>query len=250
MRKYNTKFVGIIGAIIVHLIAGIIFMVVQLGSLQKNEYTKEYEIAIQEVENPVIKEVIIKTPVTFYEQIFQDDQQILNIARNIASQPDVKINAEDYVDKVKEELIQSGKLGKDNYIDEQKRIKERTNEGNIEIEKMGAENKETENKEDSRKMAASYSGPTRIYFSLANRNQIYLPLPIYKCEGSGKIVLSIDVDQKGNVVALKVNSQESTTTDPCIIEAATEAVMISKFNPDINAPRIQTGTLTYHFVAQ
>jgi len=37
----------------------------------------------------------------------------LNIARNIANQPDVKINAEDYIDKVKEEMIKNGQLGKD-----------------------------------------------------------------------------------------------------------------------------------------
>lgn len=250
MRKYDTKLVAILGAIMVHLIAGIIFMVVRIGSLKKNEYSKEYEIAIQEVNKFENNKVITKTPSASDEQILQNNQQILDIARNVASKPDLKINAEDYIDRVKEELIKSGKLGKDNYIDEQKRIKEKANESEIEIENKSAGNKKIENNEDSRKMAAAYGGPTRIYFNLVNRNQIYLPLPIYKCEGSGKIVLTIDVDQKGYVAGLKLNPTESTTSDPCIIESATEAAKRSRFNPDINAPRIQTGTLTYHFVAQ
>jgi hypothetical protein len=40
------------------------------------------------------------------------------------------------------------------------------------------------------------------------------------------------------------------TTDPCLAETAVSSALVSRFNSDINAPKIQTGTLTYHFVAQ
>jgi hypothetical protein len=250
MKKYNGKVAGILGALIIHLIAGIIFMVVKLGSLETKEYSREYEIALQNIEAPADKEIHTKESVTTIENIFQDDQEILNIARNIANQPDVKINAEDYIDKVKDELIRSGKLGKDNYIDEQKRKNEITSGGNVSLERRKAEDKEAEMPKDSREMAANYRGPTRIYYNMANRNHTYLPLPIYKCEGSGKINLSIEVNQKGIVINAQIITGESTTSDPCLIETATNTAMISRFNPDIKAPRVQAGTLTYHFVAQ
>ncbi len=53
---------------------------------------------------------------------------MLNIARNLASRNDQTINPEDYIDMVKEELIKSGQLGKDNYIDEQKKLAEQGEE--------------------------------------------------------------------------------------------------------------------------
>jgi hypothetical protein len=99
-------------------------------------------------------------------------------------------------------------------------------------------------------MAANYKGPTRIYYDLAGRNHMYLPIPIYKCQGSGKVVLFIDVNREGIVEKALIIGKESTTTDPCLIETAVTTALISRFNPDVNSPEIQKGTLSYHFVAQ
>ena len=251
MRKYEGRLVGILGAIILHLIAGIIFMLVQIGSLNINEYAREYQIALEDVEEePGKKEALKVVHVSTLEQILQGETEILNLARNLANQPDVKINAEDYIDKVKEELIQSGKLGKDNYIDEQKRAKEKVAEENVSLENHTSEKEETDKPKDSQQMAANYSGPTRIYYNLQGRTHTYLPIPIYKCEGSGKAVLSIEVNPKGTVMNARLIESESTTSGPCLIETAISTALSSRFNPEINAPKVQVGTLTYHFVAQ
>ncbi|NSW94728.1 MAG: hypothetical protein HPY62_08490, partial [Bacteroidales bacterium] len=84
MKKYEGKIVGILGTVIVHLIAGIIFMSFQLRSL-KIERKKEFEIEFLQVEEPEIKEKIIELPPTTVENIVRDDQELLNIARNLAS---------------------------------------------------------------------------------------------------------------------------------------------------------------------
>jgi hypothetical protein len=250
MKKYEGRLVGILGAIIIHLIAGIIFMVVKIGTLNINEYTKEYQIALEEISQPEKKDISSEVMSTSIEKIFQGDQEMLNIARNLASQPDVKINAEDYIDKVKEELIRSGKLGKDNYIDDQKRLREISDQVQVSPENKNDRDKESEKPKDSQEMAAKYSGPTRIYYNLPGRTHTYLPIPIYKCEGSGKAVLAIEVNPKGIVISATIVESESTTTDPCLIETAVNSALVSRFNPDINAQKTQTGTLTYHFVAQ
>jgi TonB family protein len=248
MIKSQGKIAGILGAVIIHLIAAIIFMLVQIGTLKMSERSKEYQIALEDNSEPVKKVTVTDQQGTSIEKIFRGDQEILNIARNIANQPDVKINPADYIDKVKEELIEAGKLGKDNYIDEQKRAKENMQSGNIIIEKK--EDNNAEKLKASQQMAANYGGPTRIYYNLPGRTHTYLPIPIYKCEGSGKAVLTIEVDPKGNVLSAKIIPAESTTSDPCLTEAAINSALISRFNPDIGAQKIQTGTITYHFVAQ
>jgi hypothetical protein len=140
-------------------------------------------------------------------------------------------------------------LGPENYIDEQKRQQETSGDENLAIENKAGEEKE-EKPTKSQEMEANYQGPTRIYYDLAGRNHTYLPIPIYKCQGSGKVVLSIVVSQKGIVEEAKIIEGESTTMDMCLVETAVKTALISRFNPDINSPKLQTGTLTYHFVAQ
>jgi len=103
---------------------------------------------------------------------------------------------------------------------------------------------------ESQEMAANYKGPTRIYYDLAGRTHKYLPIPIYKCQGAGKVTLSIEVSQTGVVEKAAIIEKESTTADPCLIETAVRSALISRFNSDIKSPNVQTGTLTYHFVAQ
>jgi hypothetical protein len=99
-------------------------------------------------------------------------------------------------------------------------------------------------------MEANYKGPTRIYYNLEGRVHTYLPIPIYKCEGSGTIELSITVNQQGVVVDARIMETSSTATDPCLAETAVSEALVSRFNADINSPKTQTGTLTYEFVAQ
>jgi len=250
MKKNKGKIAGILGAVIIHLIAGIIFMVVQIGTLNINEYSREYQIALEDLSEPERKVTLQDQQGTSAEKIFQGEQEVLNIARNLANQPDVKINAEDYIDKVKEELIKSGKLGKDNYIDEQKKMNESRGDEKLAIGNDTVLKKVNEKPRQSTEMAANFKGPTRIYYDLVGRTHLYLPIPIYKCQGSGLVVLGIEVDQYGNVQKAQVIDRESTASDPCLVETAVATALQSKFNPDVNSPRIQLGTLSYQFVAQ
>jgi hypothetical protein len=250
MRKNKGKLTGILGTLIIHLFAGIIFMSLQLRSLQKT-LSKEYEVELApEAEQAAKKEKIVEVSATSVEKVLKGDEEMLNIARNLASKPAEKINPSDYIDKVKEELIKSGKLGVDNYIDEQKKMKESKGEENLSVEKDTTDKKLKVNPGTSQEMAANYKGPTRIYYDLIGRTHLYLPIPIYKCEGSGRVVLSIEVDQNGVVQKAQVAERESTASDPCLIETAVNTALESRFNPDASSPKIQLGTLTYQFVAQ
>jgi len=249
MKKYEGRLVGILGTVIVHLIAGILFMSFQLKTLRE-EKADEFEIEFEAIDEARIEEKIIELPATNIENILRDNQEMLNIARNLANRPEEKIDPEDYIDKVKEELIKSGKLTEDNYIDEWKRLGESAEDDNLAVEDKPEEDKREDQADESQKMAANYQGPTRIFYDLYGRNHTYLPIPIYKCQGSGKVVLIIDVDQKGNVSSASIVAGESTTSDECLIETAVSSAKRSRFNADFNAPRTQRGTLTYIFVAQ
>jgi len=249
MKKNDGRLVGILGTVIIHLIAGIIFMSFQLKSVQR-ELSDVIEVELAPLDEINSKDKLIELPPTTIERILQGDENMLNIARNMANMSEVKINREDYIDKVKEELIKSGKLGADNYIDEQKRLEELKADENVTLKNDTAKKNQIEKPKDSQEMAANYKGPTRIYYDLKGRIHTSLPVPIYKCQGSGKVVLSIEVNQKGEVEKASVIESESNTADACLIETAVNTALISRFNSDVNSPRIQNGTLTYLFVAQ
>jgi hypothetical protein len=249
-RNYG-KIEGILGTVIIHLIAAIIFMSFQLQALKtKEKKIDKFEIEFLEIEEKNTPEKPPELPPTTVENVLHDDVEMLNIARNLSSKSDVKVDAEDYINKVKEELIQSGKLGTDNYLDNPRGNNQLTEEDQIELARKDKEQKEEEETKESEKMAANFRGPTRIYYDLQGRNHTYLPIPIYKCQGSGKVVLLIEVNQKGQVENASVIEGESTARDECLTETAIGAALRSRFEQDPSAPRIQKGTLTYIFVAQ
>jgi hypothetical protein len=248
MKNYEGKLVGILGTVIVHLIAAIIIMSFQIRSLNiKSRDMFEIEFLAEEL--TAEEEKLIELPAPSIEKILQGDEEMLNIARNLANRSDPTINRDEYIDMVKEELIKSGKLGADNYIDEQKNQPAEADE-KLSLSNESKADDERDKPTESQEMASNFQGPTRIYYELEGRTHTYLPIPIYKCQGSGKVALSIVVNQKGAVEKTLVIAGESTTSDPCLIEAAYRAAVITRFNSSINAPKIQTGTITYHFVAQ
>jgi hypothetical protein len=221
----------------------------KLYSLKTKEKDREkFEIEFSAIEEQKAKPKPVELPPTTVENVLHDDVEMLNIARNLASKSDVKIDARQYIDEVKDELIKGGKLSTDNYIDNPRRDDQNPEDERFALSKQ--ENKEEEKPRQSEEMAANYKGPTRIYYDLQGRNHTYLPIPIYKCQGSGKIVLIVEVNQRGQVENASVVNSESTTTDECLTETAVGTALISRFQPDLNAPRIQKGTLTYIFVAQ
>jgi hypothetical protein len=75
-------------------------------------------------------------------------------------------------------------------------------------------------------------------------------VPVYKCEGSGLIEVSILVDQKGRVVHAEVVQQDAGIDGSCLAEAAINAALLTRFNADYTAAARQAGSITYHFIAQ
>ena len=249
MKNNEGILIGVLGAVIIHLVAGIIFMSFQIKSLRQMK-PDEFMVEFAQVKETETLEKLIELPASTVEKILQDDPEMLNIARNLSNKSDQNINPDDYIDMVKEELIKSGKLGSNNYIDAEKRTNENTDDERVVLESDSAGTSVKEKPEESQKMASNYKGPTRIYYDLPGRTHSYLPIPIYLCQGSGNVTLSIEVNQRGEVVKAQIISRESTTSDPCLVETAVQTALISRFNSDVNSPKTQSGKLSYLFVAQ
>jgi len=93
--------------------------------------------------------------------------------------------------------------------------------------------------------SSSNDKKSSVSYSLVNRTDEYLPPPIYLCEQSGKIVITINVDNDGNVIEANFNSS-STSSNGCLVDHAIEYAKASKFNAD-PSKRVQLGTITFYF---
>lgn len=251
-KKYtrlNFNFInGFLGTVIIHLMAGIIFYTVKITGV----YTQTIEV---KVETP---ESIKRDLEDEIEKKQQEKAKLLRMDKTvdafIANQKrsNIGVNVSDKNPEVAEKDLQE--IQKD--IEEAKNqiasVQENLDKQDQKL--ITSDEKEapqiTRKKEKIQGKLAVYKGPTNIYYDLAGRRNIFLYIPVYKCEGYGKVVVQITVNQAGEVTSAVVDKTVSDK-DECLNDAASDAALRSSFNYDNkNAPLKQKGTITYIFVAQ
>ncbi|MDR3297130.1 MAG: TonB family protein [Prevotellaceae bacterium] len=87
--------------------------------------------------------------------------------------------------------------------------------------------------------------------SLSGRSlQGDLPMPEYRTQQSGRVVVRIKVNRDGDVVEAKAQQEGSTVMDARLYEAAEKAARRAKFNASSSAAVNQWGIITYVFKLQ
>ena len=94
-----------------------------------------------------------------------------------------------------------------------------------------------------------YAGESSVSYNLKDRYARFLPIPVFKCEYGGKVVVEILVNPKGVVQKAKILEDQSQSDD-CLWRVAADAAKRSRFNEKPGAPALQKGTITYNFVKQ
>jgi hypothetical protein len=96
-----------------------------------------------------------------------------------------------------------------------------------------------------------YKGATTVSYELGNRRHMFIPVPAYKCQGHGKVVVNITVNRRGYVLKAEIDKNDKTDSqDPCLIETAVRDAERSRFNESATAKEPQQGSITYIFFAQ
>ncbi len=90
-------------------------------------------------------------------------------------------------------------------------------------------------------------GGDGVSADLTGRNALSLPKPDIDSQKEGKVVVEIRVDRSGNVVNANPGVKGSTTLDSYLLGIAKKYALASKFDSKVDAPAIQTGTITYIF---
>lgn len=101
--------------------------------------------------------------------------------------------------------------------------------------------------EGSGKGSGGEGGGSGISFSLEGRGSTSLPKPTATSTENGTIVVTIMVDQEGNVVSAKAGVRGTTLGDTNLFRRCEQAAKKSKFTAKPDAPELQKGTITYKF---
>lgn len=245
MSKFEIVFTAIMATIIIHLAIAVIFMSVKISAMKREIAAEIYLSFEDQTPDPDLEKAIELSKSEQFQGASVDE--MLNIIKNIADKP-VDIDPKEYEDMVREEMIRSGML-EDRQQADGEEPEDENGIDEIAVPDEEIKPKVTDNT-DKPEENVTFKGPTRIFYDLQGRHHVYLPIPIYKCEGAGQIALVIEVDRSGNVVKAEPASKGSTTKDPCLIETAVEYAYRSRFNSDLSAPAKQAGFLTFVFVSQ
>jgi TonB family protein len=85
--------------------------------------------------------------------------------------------------------------------------------------------------------------------SLSGRSVVgELPIPSYKSQNQGRVLVEVTVDQNGVVTKASAQAKGSTVQDAALWKAAEEAALKARFNVKRDAPVFQKGTITYNFI--
>ena len=234
---------GVMGTVIFHLVLAIFLVCVGISRLDSQQ-RMEIEIDMPEPEIVQQKQEEQKKK----EQILQQsaDEEVNEMLRSLAVNEDaVKKNAEtqpherveEYIEQIQEEI--DSDYGGRYRANKNKHYKE---------DSIRVQRDKKERMLDSLQSTV-YVGKSSVSYNIKGRYKTYLPIPVYKCEFGGKIVVAVVVNRQGRVIKTEVVDAESNKDDS-LREVAVDAALKSEFNVDEKAPERQTGTITYNFVKQ
>ncbi len=239
--KFANNINGILGTLSFHMILAIVFLIVKI-STTKNTVRERFMIdfAREEYREQIEKERARKNELEAEQFV---EQAMDEIRRNIAvnrSQPlEEEISTEKFVNEVEKQL-EAGRS--DEWPDNQSPPLDLSDPGFLEPPMPENETRE--------RKAQNVEGPTTIYYELEGRHHLYLPSPVYLCEGGGVIKVEIDVNRSGYVIRSRLLTPVPDENRKCLARAAIESAGRTRFNPSMKAQELQKGTITYHFMPQ
>ena len=236
--------------IITALISGTVILALFSAHItKKSEFIAESYFEIEPQTEEELKEMqkqeLIEKNGTETNQAFNEDQEFKEMMRNFKTASNAPINETTETEETPQEessetennvlTSNSDSNASKNYaVDEKER--QSFNKAK-DILAMHSPNKSNEKSKANKNSSVS--------FSLSNRNKIKLPPPVYLCETSGKIVVNIKVDSKGNVTDAYINSS-SSSNNKCLIDAALNYAQNARFSSDAKKTE-QIGSITYYF---
>ncbi len=242
-RFFKKNRIALLYTLIFHLVVLNILIFVRVEGLKKS---REAGIAI-EFEEKSLEELLADEEVEVSEEWLEEVLRIREQASNRA----VNVNAEDAfseeisTDEYVQELLDQIELAR----------KQEDREKLEELQSiLAAADYEPPEEGSGEDQQGEYTGPTTITYEFLDepraRGKVDLTIPVYRCEGSGIVKVTIMVNRDGRVTDARITEPIVGSDRVCFSNAALDAAKTSRFRIDLNAPENHRAILTYTFIAQ
>lgn len=240
-KVFDIKY-GIMGTIAFHMIIAIFLFSSEINSLYKEpnkeiiiDFDQEITKKIDNLKKEIKKKEVIKRN--------SSEEAVNKLLKSIAVNENIKTTNSKDIDTDVDKIIND--IQKD--LDARNGNMYKKNDKDFKSDSIKYRKEEVQRKLDSIQ-TIYYSGPSSVSYNLKGRHKIYLPIPVFKCENSGLVKVSIIVNQYGRVTKVNVLENGSKTEDQCLWDTAIEAAKRSRFSE--SSKKSQEGTITYNFVKQ
>lgn len=235
---------GIMGTVIFHLLLAILLLSMSLSNVNVHQ---ELEIVYEAPEPEEIQKKLEEELQKEEIRKKTSDEEVEKLLRSVVSNENAKdkkrsrdANVQKYIDEVMDDLNK----GSDSYGNRYKAQKDK----NYRKDSLQHARDRKAQELDSLK-STFYSGESSVSYNLKDRYARFLPIPVFKCEFGGKVVVKIAVNRKGIVQKAEIVEGQSNSDD-CLRDVAVDASLRARFNEKPDAPALQTGTITFNFVKQ
>ena len=244
VKKFvRINLVSILYTLIFHLVVLIILVFVRVEGLKRDQ-----ELGVKlEFEEKTIEEILaedeVDVPAEWIEQVMQLRELSSNRAVNLnAENPfETDISTDEYVQDLLDQIEQARKEEDREKLEELQAIL-------ASADYVPPSPDQTEGEE------AEYSGPTTITFEFMEeprqRGKVHLTIPVYRCQGSGRVQVEVTVGRNGTVRDAKIIEPIEGADRVCFADAAMSAAQTSSFRIDMSAPERHRARITYSFIAQ
>lgn len=238
---------GLLGTIIIHLVVVTVILIMKINTIQNKESALTVNLLseeqVQELLDPEEnKEQIQNKPI--YTPAEREYLQARNIGTNEADR-----KASDRIDQMVNDIKNELNI-KDPSPSEMKSTSSQSSPSEDALPDKTVKEEKTKITRSTTGIRTFYKGPTTVSYYLEGRYDVRLPIPVYKCQGNGKVVMDIEVNQEGYIVKFEIDRARSNIPEDCIMETAEKAARTTRFNAVSSGPSTQHGSLTYIFIGQ
>lgn len=231
--------VGFYTTLVFHLSVLIILLLVSIGHVATSETSFVLDFTKQEELEKLQKEIELKEEVN------------KNLEDMLARQPRERIRnvAVDAGSKLKDDRFKNPSEVYDEARELQRKLDASRRDALAQQAKDEAVDLGPQKGEESSEPAPAYQGPSVISYELAGRKALSLPVPAYKGYGAGDVLVDIEVNPAGRVIAAKVRA-DGSSADASLHSFAIDAAKRSRFSASADAAKTQQGWILYRFIAQ
>ena len=237
---------GILGTLIFHLLILVLFLSFKLSQNITHQELLDVKLEAEDASDLLKKMDQAeqeKTDKLNKIDLMADGMIRRNIGVNVTDKTEDEISTDKFIQQFAEQNKLEGFKRAENPQNTEEMKNENKDNNSIENTKLSDVQKPPGSKQ-------IYKGPTNIYYDLSGRKVRYLPVPVYLCEGSGKVIIEIYINQNGEVISSSILKNQSSINDDCLYETAAYYASHTLFSEDHQAPPKQKGTITYIFVPQ